>query len=157
MIKINNSELAIRLTDKLGIQQQINLPPQIATDWVQPITNADKDFSDMVIDYADTASGTNTVYTIPSNKYFYLTGYNMSATYDATSDCISTQLRSTINGVVRSIAGNRKITLTAQNFHVAQSFPYPIRLDKGAVIQMANSYSVGTGSKACTIFGYLGE
>lgn len=102
-------------------------------------------------------TGSTGIYTTPADKDFYLTSAYLSGTADATADNLSYTITATIDGVARDIIKIGKQTTTAGSEQVAQSFFFPIKIDRGTAISLTTTFTVGTTIMAATITGYLAD
>lgn len=99
-------------------------------------------------------SGNSIIYTIPSDRDFYLTGANLSRTKDAVADTTSSSLRVTLDGQTRSVIYMSGITTTTQVQDISREFYPPIKCDRGTTIVMNASRTVGTTNHSGAIQGY---
>jgi len=105
-----------------------------------------------------TATGTLNVATLPSGKDFYLTGFVLSMSKDATSDNTQVQFSVTIDGVASTILGEIiNQTLTATSRDQVVMFPVPLKLDRGTNIQVFGTFTAGTMRKTAIAYGYFVE
>ena len=98
-----------------------------------------------------------TVYSVSSDKFFYLCSLDYGVVKDVTSDVATGRISmtATIDGVSQVIATIPILTLTAQQIIISKSFNPPLRVDKGGIITIANAASTaGTINKSATITGY---
>lgn len=97
------------------------------------------------------------LYTTPTDKDFYLTSAQLSMIKDATSTSTNSYIEVAVNGVATVLLTIAGFSLTAQNDSVAQSFPNPIKLDRGSQIRIANTTAVANSRAHGTIQGYTEE
>lgn len=107
---------------------------------------------------SQTASNTGaaqTIYTTPTDQDFFLTSASLSLIKDATATSTGTNIRVTIEGVARIILAITSITLTAQQAQMQQSFPFPIKVDRGTNITIEHSAGTANVLGVATIQGFL--
>ncbi len=97
------------------------------------------------------------LYTTPSDKDFYLQSIIMAVIKDANATSVQTFLQVTIEGSLKILAAIPGISLTAQSEVLTLSYPIPIKIDRGTVIQIRNSAAVATIRSRCQITGYTEE
>lgn len=105
-----------------------------------------------------TTSGTNTIYTTPSDRDFYLTGATLSNQSNSTADNTAIQLNITPfgdnTGAVRSILTIAKQTTTAINETISISINPPIRLARNVAINTSSTFTVGASTTTASIIGF---
>ena len=139
--QISNSEVApLRLAE--SIVPVIDINPQHAR------------VCDIVKTNASSTTGAITIYTTPSDKDFYLTGYNIVVSSNVTADNTSLQLSITVDKLTVTLADIRKQSVTAGNLSAAQDFSVPIKIDRATAITLETTFTVGGAVKAGTIMGY---
>ena len=108
-----------------------------------------------------TASNTSTtLYTTPSDKDFYLTGFNISVAKDAACDVATSShtLRVVMFGANQSLALIPVITLTAERAETSADFPVPIKIDRNTIISfLSGAHTAGLFNRGVTIRGYTVE
>jgi hypothetical protein len=155
--KIYNSSLTKEIVDVAKIQTSMDSIPSEISEKVVLVADVNPKHARIVniVKYGETSvSGTTDVYSIPSNKEFYLVGFNMSLIKDAACDNISLDLRGVINGETVRICQIVGLTLTADSKSLSQSFYFPIKFDKGTNISMVGTKAVGNFSKVSCIQGF---
>lgn len=103
------------------------------------------------------SNGNTTIYTTPTDKDFYLTGFIFSMTKDALCDTATALLRATTNSQVTDIAALGGITLTAQDKIIAVNLQHPIKIDKNTSIVLNCGKTAGSILLTGTIFGFIDE
>lgn len=109
---------------------------------------------------ATTTNATTGIYVTQNQegRDFFFTGYQISYVKDGTADnadAAGPTLNFAIDGTTQSIELS-VLTLTAQNFSSALTFPFPIKIDRGTSITINNAtFTVGKSVCNCTIFGYI--
>lgn len=104
-------------------------------------------------------TGTKTILTASSTLDTYITGIFLSIAKDATSDLGTgiCSISTTINGLAVTLLGIATITLNAQNQSIFVQLNAPLKIDKGAVINLggtSNSFTVGNCIRSAHIFGF---
>lgn len=155
MAKVNNSEVIQKLIDELQLYPGKDLIPSEIADKILPTFQINDQAVTMstepstIVRYGNqTGVGANTLYTTPSTGSFYVTSVsiNTNGSNAGTKGWVSV----TINGT-----NYRLIELMAQaadNPNNSISFPNPVLVDAGSVIDI-NHNQAGTTSSA-TITGY---
>lgn len=111
--------------------------------------------TNVVKQIATGASGSQTVYTTPSNQDFYLTYLHLSYQCSSTADNTYIQISAPINGATISLIYCIKNTLTAKEGDLVVTFPQPIKIDRSGTIEHSTSFTAGTVSRSTTIGGYV--
>ena len=157
MVTINNQELKKAFSESTKTQL-LEQPTQVDNSRVIPIIDVTpKNYKSCDIVRFKQASNTaaaQTIYTVPSNKDFYLTSCSLSVTKDATSTSIRTYIQVTIDGANQQLLSIAGITLTAQSQGLTMSFPVPIKIDRGTSIQFFNNTAVANIETNASIVGY---
>lgn len=104
-----------------------------------------------------TATGNSTVYTVPSDKDFYLVAYTHALSTDAANSGTNGLLTVVIEGLTINLDVITRITLTAINSISTMSLPVPVKLDRGSSILITHTYGAGAGNHAASIMGYTEE
>jgi len=107
-----------------------------------------------------TSASTNTAFTLPTEKDFYLVSASYAIVKDATCDSADGQAfcRATVNGAVKTLFGFPLLTLTAQQYNETVFFDPPLKIDRGGVLQItAPTFTVGKFSRVGTYIGYYEE
>jgi len=104
-----------------------------------------------------TSSGAATIYTTPTMQDFYLCSASLSICKDVSCDTSAVNLRTTINGATVEFLSIAGITLTVSNQSLSVSFPHPIKIDRGVVIQMNHTKTAGVFFGTAQITGFLDE
>jgi len=144
------SQNALRILNTKGFNLDEEVSGLVA---VIPITSIPR----IVRGTSRTTTGNSTIYTTPSDKDFYLTGFYISATADVASDCVLYNFQITVDGVSQRIFSMVKTTLTAFNQTQFVALPIPIKIDRGTAITIGQSFTVGTSTVASAIYGYTEE
>lgn len=154
MVKHNNPSIAqdaSRILNSTGEFLSDEVEGPVAVISIQRCAN-------IVRSQSSVATGAVTVFTCPSDKDFYLLACTLAINEDATSDNTNTTLRVVIDGVNQNVINLRKLTTTAINQNISVSIPYPgIKIDRGSVIAMTNTFTVGNAAKSASIIGYTVE
>jgi len=111
-------------------------------------------YANIVRNNGATSSGTITIFTTPSDRDFYLTGYNITMAKDATSDLNVFELSATVGGSARSFTALALVSLTAQTFSVAQELAPPVKIDRNTGINLLGAFTVGACSRQGCIYGF---
>lgn len=98
-----------------------------------------------------------TIYTAPSDKFFYLQSVCLSMIKDVTATSTVSAVRGFVDGTQKILIHITSLTLTIQNGTMALNFDPPLRLDKGQAITVTNSTAVGNINARGSIIGYLSD
>lgn len=85
------------------------------------------------------ATSATTVYTVPTDKDFYLVAAHLSGAKVVGDAGASITLFGTVQGVAVNILAIAGITLTADAQTTALSFPIPIKMDRGTIISISGA------------------
>ena len=157
MAKIYNSELFRELTQGGKIQTSIDRIPSELAEKVVPVMEVNpKLLKELNIIKNTEAFNTTsaTIYTTPSDKDFYLTGYALSVTKDAGSTSQKSWISCTINGATTIIVRIETINGQIDSGNLSHTFLYPIKIDKNTTITVNNSTAVASIQANATIYGY---
>ena len=154
MVRINNSDLMTELRDVAKIQVASDIIPNVLSNQVVPVIDVNPKHARKinVVRYVTSASA---AYTTPTDKDFFLMGFNMSFSKTVANDGANLTLTGYVDGVVQNIGTLAGITLTAERAEMSQSFPIPIKIDRGTALTFAVGATMATVRG--TIFGYLVE
>lgn len=155
MVYNRNTDLFKAFHDTINLRDGLFLDNEFSTSKVTPVMDVNIPII-QVSSNSVTTSGTIDV-TFPSGKDVYVTGITISASYTAAADSTNVSASVTINGSQRSVLRMMKQTLTAfYDTHTA-IFPAPMKIDRGSVISLTDSYTVGAGSKSINVYYYLSD
>jgi len=160
MTQIYNSDLTKELTEGAKIQVSRDRVPNQLADKVVPVMEVNPKLLRRVkiVKNVQAANATSaTVFTTPTDRDFYLTGYCLSVIKDATSTSTGTSLRSTIDGAAVRIAEIIGLSLTVQNQTITGSCTPPIKIDRGVTITVNNTTNVANVSSSAEIHGYIDD
>lgn len=97
------------------------------------------------------------IYTTPTDKDFYLTAATLSLIKDATSPSTYSILSCYVNGASYNIFSLPCLASTAQTLSISNSFPFPIKVDRGTAITIFNQSATANHTSAANITGYISE
>ena len=135
-------------TDKVPAEIEDRL--QLVLD-VSPFKNK---ISNINVSGAATNSTSTTLLTTATDKDTYVTAVSLSIIKDVTATSVFSGINVVINGAVIYLTRIPGITLTVQQDSMSVSFPYPIKLDRGTGITLANSTNVANVSSYATVSGF---
>lgn len=153
MVKHNNASIAIdaaRILATKGDFLSDEVDGPVAVIPIERFCNIQRELQRSV-------TGNNNVYTTPTDKDFYLTGFVFSYMCDATADNTNITAFITTDGVTKNIARAAKITTTATSGIVAVEFNKPIKIDRGTIIGSSSTFTVGNCTHSLAIRGYTVE
>jgi hypothetical protein len=162
MTKVKNSDTTRELIKAANLQVGFDdIPSELAKSIVPVININPKNYtiSNVVaINDIVNSGGSATVYTVPTNKDFYLTNASLSMIKDVTATSIGTTLTVTPEtGLATTILKIIGLTLTVQEEAVQLNLTFPLKLKKGSVISLANSTATGNVSASASIVGFTVE
>jgi hypothetical protein len=134
-----------KMSDNIGIE---------VNPIIQPVVEIKRN-CDIVKSIA-TGQTSNTIYTTPTDKDFYLVGATLSLIKDATATSTLSALKVYINGVQTTLMQIPGLTLTAQSQSMAFSFP-EIKIDRNTAITITNTTNISNIYLSGTIIGYTIE
>lgn len=156
-----NKNIVNNVIDELKLNPLTDAIPRQVIPTIQPVFEVKKKFADILRGGTIASTSSQTLYTTPSDRDFYLTGACLSIDKSATCDIASGRytMVCTINGTAnQAILSVAITTLTAQSQSVSLSFPTSIKVDRGTVIALsAASFSAGTFVRAGSIVGFTEE
>lgn len=100
---------------------------------------------------------TNTIYTTPADKDFYITFINLGFIKDSTSTATSIRIQATIDGVAQRLVDIPGITLTADSKSLAVALVTPIKVDRNTAITINSDTATANITVYGTIHGYTLE
>jgi hypothetical protein len=156
MATINRSSTILDMAENLALNTGIEKIPVNLKEDVQAVYRVNPSVSKVCKWLALTTTTATTMYTTPVNKDFYLTSIWIGFTKDVTSDLMYVCLRFVVDGQAKDI-GIRGQTLTAESKSMSLSFPFPIKIDKGTIMQMVGAFAAGACAKDITFTGYILE
>jgi len=159
MAKIEKREVIQKLIEGLRLSVGAENVPQEVEDKIRAvfITN-EENIVNVLRNVTKTTTGSATMFTVPSDKDFFLTGLTFSYTCDATADSIQYILQLALEGdAARSIVILGKQTTTATTDHIELTFPVPLKLESGTTIAISQTFTVGTSRIAGSCIGYTKE
>ena len=98
-----------------------------------------------------------TLYTTPTDKDFFLTALQLSFIKDASATATQMGVTVVIDGVTTTLVRAVGLTTTAQSGNLAQTLPFPIKLDRGSIISIVNNTGVANVTTWVNIMGYTQE
>lgn len=120
---------------------------------IRPITRIMKDTRAVT-------SGSNTTYTTPTDKDFFLDMLSLTVIKDAACDIATGRIAVTVtpmDGTSREILSIPVITLTAQEINIVLPFPNPVLLARGSTIALSGTYAAGVMLRTLHVYGYTEE
>ena len=155
MVEHQSKEVVDKMSNELKIQPALQLPRKIV-DSIQPVYSVNPE---KMINVLRTASknttGSLSVFTIPTNRKFFLTNVSLSAMSNVTADTVFYTLTTQLKGdTARTILRMDKLSLTAFSDNIAIDFSFPVELDPGSTIVISHNFSVGASIISSSIQGY---
>jgi len=126
-------------------------------DFIQPVKEITPRIN-ICRNLTSTNSTGGTIYSVPSDKDFYLISASVSVIKDVTSTSGYTRILATIDGVSQILLSIVGLSLTVQNDVVSIYFgPQGIKIDRGTNITLANNTNVANITGQACIHGYTQE
>ena len=160
MVQIHNTTLFKELREGTKVQQLRDTIPSQLAEKVVPVMEVNPKLlrrCNIVKRNTNLDSLNATVYTTPAAQDFYLVGATLSLIKDAGSASTATTLTVVIDGVTVAIFYIPSITLTAQQDSMTISLPIPLKLDRGSIINIANTSGAAIIRAGASIIGYTVE
>jgi hypothetical protein len=104
-----------------------------------------------------TATGSTTIYTTPTDKDFYLNQIHISWATDVVCDSTGMSMTITIDGVAQGLIRMNKIALREYYTNETIVFKNPIKVTRGSIISINQTFTVGTMNYSAFIYGYTVE
>ena len=143
--------------DIAGLQSGIDIVPKILNSTVSATLDLNPRFSNILKYNQTTATASNTLYTTPRDKDFYLTHAVLSFVKSALSDMASVSINAVVSGATIRIITKELSSLAVENDTVIITFSYPIKIDRNTGITLAGSFAAGTCTKTGMIGGFIIE
>lgn len=160
MTQIYNSDVTKGLANNAGIATARDKVPSQLADKIVPTfeTNPALLRRVNIVKYGEVTDATSyTIYTLPDNQDFYITGYQISYVKDVNATSTIIALRATQGGGEIRLAELRGITLTAQKGECSRDYTIPIKLDRGSTIKLTSDTNVSIIRASACITGYVVE
>jgi len=156
MISNTKIEIPKSIIDQTGAHSQGMKNQLPIKEEVTPVLEVHK-FSFIVKSLSKATTGAGTIYTTPTDQDFYLTSATMVLTKNAACDSTYLYMGVKPDGEVTSIpllilAGQ---TTTAESMQIANTYPYPIKLNRGQTIAIVPTFTAGAQTCYGTITGFL--
>jgi hypothetical protein len=148
------------LKDGVKLQQLKDVVPNQLADKVIPVMEVNPKLlrrCNLVRSIDATNATSGTIYTVPTDRDFYLVAASISTIKDVTATSVESAITVFIDGVARKLLSIAGITLTTQTLALANSFPDPIKIDRGTNISVTNTTNVGNIKSIGGIAGYTVE
>lgn len=160
MAEITRSSILQSIADQLAIQQGVNATPRQLGTVISPTFEVGPKYATIVRNGSSVVTGTLSLYTTPLDKDFFITSITHLVKKDVTCDTATGEISTigvAVGGVNRKLSQFNSITLTADTYLYQQTFPYPIKVDRGAGINLTGAFGAGVMVKAATITGFILE
>lgn len=107
--------------------------------------------------FSSSSTGTTTVFTSDTGKDTYITAVTLGIAKDAAATTTTVSLKVYLDGVQREIAQIAGLAGTAQLETISLSFPFPIKIDRGQIVQVAVTAAGPNTRVTSTVTGYTEE
>lgn len=156
MATIRRGTIVANIIDALKLQVGNVLPNDTSDKLVLTFDYSNSLNCDIVRHSSLVTSGSGTLYTVPSDKDFYLKYVTLSVVKDATCDMATgaVGVSAIIGGAARGLLAVPVLVTTAQNQSTQITFPTPIKIDRGTGITISGTYTAGLMARYTTIGGF---
>lgn len=158
MVQIYNTDLINEIKEGVKLQQLSDIVPTRLADTVLPVMEVNPKLLrriNIVIRKALSTSTTGTIYTTPADKDFYLSFIHMASSITTTSVITECSISITLeSGLTSQIMEYPRDAGSANELIGNLTFTIPIKLKKGSIILLTNTFSAGTLSTVAIIGGY---
>jgi hypothetical protein len=156
--KIYNSDLTKELREAAKIMTSVDATPTEIAEKVVPVMEVNPKIlrrSNIVLNTRMVNNTAATIYTVPTDRDFYLVSAMLSFIKDATSTATEVNLRLKDElGISQRIMEFECLTLTAQADSMCITFPFPVKVPSGAPITINCTTNNANISVSGCIIGY---
>jgi len=155
MPEITNSETIQEIVKGARLQSADGVP-RILSNQIVPVMECNpKLLRRTNIVKASTGTGTATIFTTDANRDFYVTAVYLSYSKAVADAGATARIDTTIDGATVTLIRLAGVTLTAERDSLSLSFPFPIKVDRNVIFQVALSNTFGN---ACAgVMGFYEE
>jgi len=160
MAQINNKNLIKGIIDNANLQISRDAIPNQLADKVVPVMEVNTKLlrrCNVVASNACANATSANIYVIPADKDFYLVACAIGVIKDVTSTSTSSVLKGVVNGSTLNLLSIPGFSVTIATGQNSLSFPFPLKIDKGTTITIANSTNVANCTSVGHIIGYLDD
>lgn len=160
MATIHNSDTIKELIQGGKVQTSFDKVPTELAEKIVPVMECNPKLLrriNLVFQQTATNSTSVTLYTTPTDRDFFVTSAQLGLIKDATSTSVSTTISAVVNGQTIALLKIPSITLTAQSEVIANTYAFPIKIDRGSIIAVTNSTAVANVTANATITGYVDD
>ena len=156
MTDIQSKEVIDKISDELKIQPALVIPRAISKD-IQLVYNVNpKRTINIVKKASSSTTGTTTIFTTPSDRDFFLTGFAMSVSCNVTADSTRYFVSATPFGIANvSIGEIEKQSVTAlSHLHVSKQYNFPMLIERSSAIVLSQTFTVGASFMVVNLEGF---
>jgi len=157
MAQLKRSTIVNNISNVLGLQSSTDKLPVEVNDKLQAVVEVGVKTSNLVRAATGATTSDVNIYTTPTDKDFYLTYFDFRAISDATADCSTLSIQVVIDGVTRALSRRYPVPATAQAIGFGSNLAYPLKIDRGTIISLNGTFTVGTFTKSGAIAGFILE
>jgi hypothetical protein len=145
------------VTDTLVLNPLSDEIPKNVVPTIQPIFDVNRNITKIMRSATSPTTGSTTIYSTPTDKDFYLTGIHLGYTADASADNTSVNMTAFIEDGTSAYTILRlpKTTLTATTENITFTPLYPLKINRGTVIQIQSTFTVGSCTRTGSICGFV--
>lgn len=156
LFRIQNTDTISAIRDVARLSISEGFPVNLA-DYIQGVVDVNPESHrrcKVVRSATDSVTGSLTIFTTPQDRDFFLNSLVLSCQNNVVANSTITEIKAFVDGVERSLLAHVKITLTVHDASTSISFPHPIKIDRGTVITVTNTFTVGVATKYASLTGY---
>lgn len=155
MVEVQRTSILSNFANELNLQT-LDTPKEV-NKIISPTFDVNPKYTDTIRSATSAITGSNTLYTTPRDKDFYITALSLGVTKDVANDCTQVYIECTQGGVARRLIAIPVQTLTAESHRINLNFSYPIKCDRNTAISGVGTFTVGTMTKTFTVMGFILE
>lgn len=160
--KIYNSNLTKEIQDVVKLQTSTDPTPSEIADKVILVADVNPKHARIInhiTSSGQATSGTNTIFTTPTDRDYYLIGCQVSLQKDILCDNTNVSLICTLPGgsAALSLLDVGTISVTPTTIIIAREFPVPILIKRGSSINLTGTFTAGAMNRRASINGYFVE
>jgi len=155
MGNITKSSATEQQVKDLGLQSAQGIPT-VLSNTVQPVVKLGQWATTVHRTVAGVATGDTSIYTCDDSpdKDFYVTGFWIAYSYDAANTGTSISIRGFVDGLEQDLYQLRKAASVAGGTNGSISFKYPLKIDRGTLLDGRATYGAGTGVAVFGVYGF---
>lgn len=155
VMDIQSKEVIDKISEELKVQPAFDIPRGLSKDiqlvyGVNPLERTNVHRSNF-----RSSTGSITIFTVPTDRPFFLTQLILQNVSDATADNTLIVIAGTAFGEpLRNIIQITKLTTTAFDDNITLTFRNPMRMEPGSTLTLTNTFAAGASTSAGTVLGF---